>query len=430
MRRVRVGLLLMSLGSSACSLTGSDLEPSIADQGAQASSCGIESCSSPGEGPLGQGAGDPDRLREGVGDDASVPQSSDELPQADLPLAGGDAPDSVPPGSSLEVGSDAGAPGSEVSQPGTQGSADAGALPAVVATPVGWASVAGLGLSTTTGGSGGETVRVTTAAELVELAARAEPLTIEIEGRLEVPDLSVASDKTLVGIGGEATLVGGIRIRGTEEVLVQNVILRDLRVEASSSAVDGDGVQIHLAHHVWIDHCAVLDASNELIGVVHGSDYVTLSWNRFFYTPAAPDPAHQFAQLLGNSVLNGAQDAEHLNVTLHHNQWGDGVSQAVLGRFGDIHAFNNHFRSPGNTSVLVAGLTSRWRVEANHFEQVAAPHALLQNSFAQMLPLDNKYVAITGAQDSLGEAFVPPYDYELDPVEDVAALVLSGAGPR
>ncbi|HVZ35701.1 MAG TPA: hypothetical protein VG963_24915, partial [Polyangiaceae bacterium] len=139
---------------------------------------------------------------------------------------------------------------------------------------IGWASVAGLGIPTTTGGAAGVTVVARTAEELAELAAHPEPLTIEITGTLRVPRVNVASNKTLLGVGA-ARLEGGLRIRGSADAFVENVIVENLDVDASFSDVDGDGIQIHSAHHVWVDHCNVHDALDGNVDVVHGSDFVT-----------------------------------------------------------------------------------------------------------------------------------------------------------
>ncbi|HKO94409.1 MAG TPA: polysaccharide lyase family 1 protein, partial [Polyangiaceae bacterium] len=270
----------------------------------------------------------------------------------------------------------------------------------------------------------------TTAAELVDFAARSEPLRIEIAGSIELGLLDVHSNKTLIGRGSDAVLHGGIRLRGTAESAVSNVIITNLHIDAEGSGADGDGIQLYNAHHVWIDHVSVSDAPDGLIDIVHASDFVTLSYNRFFYTSTAPAPEHRFANLVGHSVDNAAEDAAHLNVTLHHNWWGEGVSQVALVRFGDMHFFNNLFASAGNQSTLTAGKESRVLLENNSFEGVVAPHAILPGSAASLFANANRYLDTTGARDASGTGFVPPYAYTPESVEQMVLQVRAHAGPR
>jgi pectate lyase len=315
-------------------------------------------------------------------------------------------------------------------------SPDAGvAPPAALVLPElspleGWAGLPGLGVSTTTGGGDAPARLARTAAELVALAARPEPLTIAIEGTIEVPALLLTSNKTFVGLDREATLAGGIAVRGTPDAFVTNVIIANLNIAAETSEVDGDGIQLHYAHHIWVDHCALRDAADGLLDIVHGSDFVTVSHTRFSYTRAAPEPAHRFAALVGDDLTNGAEDRGHLNVTWHHDFWGEGVSRAVAGRFGSLHVYNSLFRSPGGSAVLLAGLDSRWLVENNRFEDVAEPHTILLGSGASLAATGNVYVAATGARDATATGFSPAYPYAIDSPLELVASISAQAGPR
>jgi len=295
---------------------------------------------------------------------------------------------------------------------------------------LGWGSVAGLGVETTTGGAAGVTVLATSAAELADFAGRSEPLRIEIVGSIELGLLDVQSNKTLFGRGSGVVLRGGIRLRGSAESAVSNVIIANLHIDASSSGAEGDGIQLYNAHHVWIDHCSVSDAPDGLLDIVHASDFITVSFNRFFYTSAAPAPEHRFANLIGHSVDNAAEDANHLNVTLHHNWWGEGVSQASLVRFGDLHFFNNLFAISGNQSTLIAGKESRVLLENNAFVGVVAPHAILPGSSASLFANANHYLDTTGARDASGTAFAPAYAYTLESAEHLELQLGAHTGPQ
>ena len=105
----------------------------------------------------------------------------------------------------------------------TGGASDAGGCPS---TLVGWATIAGDGVTATSGGGNAAPVRPTTAAALMTYASDSAPRVIEIAGTFDVPSLTVASDKTLIGIGANATINGGLQIRGDDSAPVRNVIVQ------------------------------------------------------------------------------------------------------------------------------------------------------------------------------------------------------------
>src|SRR6185436_14214434 len=80
---------------------------------------------------------------------------------------------------------------------------------------LGWASVSGHGVELTTGGGNTAPVLVTTAAELQQAASDPQPRVIQFAGTISLPELKLTSNKTIEGMGPGATLIGGIRIRGT-----------------------------------------------------------------------------------------------------------------------------------------------------------------------------------------------------------------------
>src|SRR5262249_38328726 len=137
-------------------------------------------------------------------------------------------------------------------------------------TLIGWAAQPGDGDDTTTGGEGGQEVTPVDAQALIDYAASSDPLVIRVSGTFAVARLEVASNKTLIGVGDDATIEGGIRIRGkSTSEFVHNVILSNLHVNGASSDVDGDAIQIHYAHHVWVDHCEIRDAADGNLDIVH-----------------------------------------------------------------------------------------------------------------------------------------------------------------
>jgi pectate lyase len=302
---------------------------------------------------------------------------------------------------------------------------------------VGWASQAGDGVATTTGGGAIPPVRPSTAAELEQYASDGEPRVIEIASVFSVPRLSVASNKTLIGVGANARIDGGIRIRGSADVVISNVIVKNLRVNGRTTDVDGDAVQVYNAHHVWIDHVEIYDGVDANLDVVHGSNWVTVSWSKFHYTSAAPDPEHKYSTLIGHSDDNAEEDTGRLNVSLHHNWWAEGVTERMPRvRFGKVHSFNNLFASPGNNYCLRAGRSAALLIENNYFQGVSNPHEFNNDEDEQTAHITERnsvYSAVSGSQvrGGGGTPFSSaPYTLTLDPAAEVPARVQACAGPR
>ncbi|WP_437947786.1 hypothetical protein WME98_44915 [Sorangium sp. So ce296] len=303
--------------------------------------------------------------------------------------------------------------------------------------PIGWAGVSGHGVATTTGGLGGMTVTATTTEQLVEYAESPEPLIIQIAGDIDISgvDIDVASNKTLIGAGPDATLRGRLQIRGKSiDAPIQNVIVQNLKIDASSTA--DDGIQIHFAHHVWVDHVEIWDALDGNLDVVHGSDLVTVSWCKFHYTSDAPDPAHRFSNLVGHSDNNSGEDTGRLRVTFHHNWWADGVIERMPRvRFGEVHVFNNYYSAAGNNYAIGGGLEARLRIENNTFDGVKDPHVFYDGEpTAQIVASGNAYFGLsdtTRKDMGQGSAFTPPYTVALDPAgASLKDVVTRCAGPR
>jgi pectate lyase len=307
---------------------------------------------------------------------------------------------------------------------------------------VGWATVAGDGVSATTGGGNAAPVRPKTAAELLSLAADPTPRVIEIAGSFDVPALLVASNKTLLGIGKDATLRGGVRIRGKADAVVSNVILRNLRVDGAKTAADGDAVQVIFAHHVWVDHCEIWDGPDGNLDLTHATNWVTVSWTKVRYSdayvmPSGESKPHRFASLVGHSDSNAAEDDGRLKVSFHHNWWAEQVIERMPRvRFGQVHVFNNYFAARGNNYCVRAGRGAHVLVEGNYFEQVNDPHVFNSDEdkvTANITARDNVYDQASGEQASGGggAAFATvPYDVELEPAASVPARVRACAGPR
>lgn len=307
----------------------------------------------------------------------------------------------------------------------------------------GWATVADYGLETTTGGAAGALVIARSAAELVAYAADPAPLVIAVCGRLRAPALTITSNKTLVGIGPNARVEGGLHIQGEENDYVSNVIVTNLEIVADESDVLGYGIRLEYAHHVWLDHLTIVDSREGAIDIVHGSDLITVSWTHMYHSEQTAAQARRFGARVGDtdddSVLE--RDGGRLRVTFHHNHWGERLRQRMPRiAYGQVHLVNNYYAPMGGDyAIWGTWRQASIRLERNAFYSTSNPH-MLHNAGLNLFPDEadqalllangNLYVNTDGVQESNGTAFTPPYSFETDNPAELASIVSEGAGPR
>jgi pectate lyase len=280
--------------------------------------------------------------------------------------------------------------------------------------PVGWASVDG----GTTGGQGGATVTVSDAAALVARAQSTPPLVIRVVGTIRLEDpVRVKSNKSILGVGSDATLVGG----GLFLTKVHNVIIRNLTITGAPDAINMEsGV-----HHAWVDHCDLSKCQDGLLDIKRGSDLVTVSWNRFH--------DHHKTCLLGHSDKDDIRrlDTGHLRVTYHHNFFDGTQTRHPRVRFAEpVHVFNNYFKK--NEYGVAALMDSGVLVEGNVFEDVEYPtHTSYGDSPdpGRLVERDNVYLR-SGRPEVRGTVAEPrtAYRYTLDKPGEIATIVTRGAG--
>jgi len=398
-----------------------------------------------------------------VDDDADADGQSASEDDAAGALDGGKAPDTRP---GLDAGTKGPGPGNDGADAGKPSAprdaatdaevavvdarapvADSGQTPPVPpgSCPTsleGFAALSGDGVSTTTGGGTAAPVRPKTAAELLAFASDATPRVIEIAGSFDVPALLVASNKTLVGIGKDATLRGGVKIRGHKDEPVTNIILRNLRVNGATTTVDLDAVQLQFAHHVLIDHCEIFDGPDGSLDMTHAVNWVTVQWTKVHYTdnykkPSGEPNDHRFASLIGHSDNNESEDKGRLKISFHHNWWAERVIERMPRvRFGQVHVFNNYFASPGNNYCVRAGIGASVLIEGNFFDHVNSPHEFNDaddQKTAHITARDNEYDGVTGNQLTGGGGAAltsVPYQAKVEPAAGIPALVKGCAGPR
>jgi pectate lyase len=285
--------------------------------------------------------------------------------------------------------------------------------PATQTGLVGWAAQNG----GTTGGGSAAATTVTSSSALVSAAAGTTAGVVRVSGTISCSGmLKIGSNKTIVGVGTNAKIVGcGLNISGQKNVIVRNIAF---------SGWNDDAINIETSTNVWVDHNTFSDGYDGTVDTKRGSDYVTISWNRYF--------DHDKNMLVGHSDDNGSQDRGHLRVTYHHN-WFDGTNQRnPRVRFGNpVHVYNNYYASVGTgggygvASTQEAGVL----VEGNYFENTADPfHRGEGSSDPGNLVARNNYFTGSGTGDQGGSVASIPYSYTLDTASSVKASVMAGAG--
>jgi pectate lyase len=315
---------------------------------------------------------------------------------------------------------------------GTTASCGEPAPPIYDGAPMGWASVADLGLEGTTGGEGGEIVDVSTTQDFILANERVEALVIRVTGTIgEGRRLAVSSNKTILGAGERPTIQGALEIEG-----VQNVIVRNLYIVGNncSDGRDGlceggsDAVQISEgAHHVWIDHLDVSDGSDGNLDVNDASDYITISWTKFSYSSVAR--SHRYSNLIGSGD-GRTTDRGKLRVTWHHVWWADNVQERMpRSRYGDVHVFNSYYSSRQNAYCVRAGIETRILTERNYFDHVTDPFDI-ENDTGIIESIENHFDGTSVSGIATGKTFTPPYAYTADDPLTVPCAVSQGAGPH
>lgn len=301
-------------------------------------------------------------------------------------------------------------------------------------TPSGFATLNG----GTTGGAGGPIVTVTNFAQFDDYArVRTGPYIIQVQGTINLgtSNARVTSNKSIVGLGTNATLVGNLKAFGVNNVIVQNITFTN-----PNQVGDGDGFTLDDTRNVWVDHCTFVDCGDGSMDITHGSDWVTVSWCKFYYTF---NSGHNFVNLIGHSDNNSSEDIGRLHVTFHHNWWSTlCVERMPRVRFGRVHSFNNYFNSPGNNYCFRAARDSEVLIEHNYFQDVKNNWELYRTVGAdgKIYATNNIQINTTwssGDPDSvqipgtniLSAVLNPPsYAYAPEDATLVPNLIVNGAG--
>jgi pectate lyase len=293
-------------------------------------------------------------------------------------------------------------------------------------SPAGFASLAGYGIAGTTGGAAGRVVTASTLDELTRYANAAEPLVVRVRGTITVEPFGamvpVGSDKTIVGLGGDAELVGGgLYLNEVHNVIVRNLTIRDSYLpgdwDGKDPTNDNDGIRVDTSTHVWIDHNRIERVGDGLIDIRKDSDLVTVSWN-----------------IVGdaNKALGVGWTSNVLTrITAHHN-WVRNTYQRnwSIDNTAAAHLYNNYLTDIGLYGTMSRG-AARVVVENSVFERVNDP-LVAKDPASALTERGNVFTRVSGRRDATGTTFEPSahYAYRADPAAEVPALLRAYAGPR
>lgn len=305
--------------------------------------------------------------------------------------------------------------------------------------PVGWASVSGEGLDGTTGGGNAKPQKVTTLEEFEKLAGDDVPRVIVISGTITTGSyaVDVGSNKTIIGENKDATIHGGINMKNVSNVIVRNINFHGFWPDPGPD----DTIAARNSHHLWFDHLNVWNAGDGEMDLTLGSDYITVSWCKFWYTD--PSHGHRLCSLLSSGADHDDTDMGKLRATYHHNWFADNVKERMPRLlYGKGHFYNNYYTCYGNSYCIGVGVYAAALIENNYFQNVKNPHQFMypDRRPANITATGNMYVNTTGSMDTGActpegyeevEPFTdPPYEYKLDDAEDVPKLVQKYAGPQ
>ncbi len=273
-----------------------------------------------------------------------------------------------------------------------------------------------------TGGTGGASVTVTTAAQLRQYAESSTTYIITVSGTIDLGAsgrVNVKSNKTLKGANTSATIKGTINLSS-----VNNVIIQNLNVTANTGEpASNDGISVNGSTNVFITKCTVYDCTDGNIDIAKGSDNVTVSWCKFYYTR---NNGHNFSNLIGSSDT----DTGGYRITFHHNWWSTGCKQRMpADRFGPFHLYNNYWDCAGNDYCSTARNVTQMLAENNYYQGVKNPLAK-QNS-GKLKTSGNVFASCTGTMATSNDSVtLPNYGYTLDTAANARTRVINGAGNK
>jgi pectate lyase len=276
-----------------------------------------------------------------------------------------------------------------------------------------------------TGGQGGTTVTVTTQADLERYAAATGAYTVKVAATINISpkgkEISVGSDKTIIGVGTSGQIVGGgfFLGAGTNNVIIRNLTIRDTLMaddDPGDDAYDYDGIQMDTASDVWIDHNRIYNMNDGLIDSRKDTTNLTVSWNEL-------GPGNKSFGIGWTTNVTS-------RITIHHN-WIHGTNQRnpSTDNVALAHLYNNYLQDISGYGNYSRGST-KMVLENSYFDSVNDPY--YPDATAQLRQSGSICVDCTGDRVTSGSAFTPSdyYSYTLDAASALPTLLDAYAGPQ
>jgi pectate lyase len=289
--------------------------------------------------------------------------------------------------------------------------------------PEGWASQSG----GTTGGTGGTEVSVATMAQLQSEAKSAGKKIIVLAKGTYTGRLDIASDKSILGQEPGVLIAGDIHINQAGNVILRNFAVKGDRCNTLDECHDGqDGIRITESQHLWLDHLDVSDGQDGNCDITNGSDFVTVTWCKFWYSY---DKEHRFSNLIAADD-NLAIDKGKLNITYAYCWWADRVVERMpRGRAGKVHVVNNLYTSTAANYACGPGVQIQMLIENNQFKNAGYAIKPFDGAPAPAWKSVGNQGSAKDIATSQGSVFAPPYALTLKlAASEVEAKIKPAAG--
>jgi pectate lyase len=290
--------------------------------------------------------------------------------------------------------------------------------------PEGWASQSG----GTSGGIGGTEVAVSSMSQLQnEVKSSGKKIIVVTKGTY-IGRLSVTSDKTIVGKDPGVLIKGSVSISNVENCILRNFAIKGdscVSYDACKGGADAMGIGSN-AHHIWLDHLDISDGQDGNCDITNGSDFVTITWCKFWYSYAKE---HRYSNLI-SSADNVAGDKGKLNITYAYCWWADKVDQRMpRGRSGKVHVVNNLYTSREASYACGPGVDIQMLIEKNVFNNSGSAIQIFDGTPAPAFKSAGNIGSARNIELSQGTVFTPPYTLSLFmDASDVDSMVRPAAG--
>lgn len=181
-----------------------------------------------------------------------------------------------------------------------------------------------------------------------------------------VDPLLVGSNKTVIGVGSDATLKG----RGLRLVNVSNVVVRNMTISDINEGIifAGDAIALDNVNRIWIDHNRFQRIGRQFIAGGNGPvTSTTISWNDFNGNSSYSYYCN------GTHYWNVLLEGSTQTVTLSNNWFRSFSGRApILTGNSALHIVNNYYQD-GYWHALDAYDPSKALIEGNYYENVNTP---------------------------------------------------------